>query len=292
MDSPKHLNLPSSKKAAVLYHNIFNYPLTKKELAKWEVNLKFLSAQSGLPAGRQVKIENSNRYYFIKGRKELINLRYQNEKESQKKLKIAQSAAKTLFKIPTIKFIGLTGSLAMNNANKNSDIDFLIITQEGLLWTTRLFTYFIIYFSYLIPNTKYLIPRRFGSKYEKDRLCLNMWLDEKDLFFEDHNLFTAHEIAQIVPLINKDYTYEKFLSKNKWVLNFWPKAGSTKYQISDLPAQAGIKYQKNILNTFEKIAFHLQYQYMKRKITHELITPTRALFHPRELSKNILKHLY
>ena len=53
-----------------------------------------------------------------------------------------------------------------------------------------------------------------------------MWLDESDMVWQrkDRNIYTAHEIAQIVPLINKDKTYEKFLSHNRWILDFWPNA--------------------------------------------------------------------
>ena len=44
-------------------------------------------------------------------------------------------------------------------------------------------------------------------------------------------------------------------------------------------------------NFLEKTAFKLQYLHMKNKITREVITPTRALFHPKDWGKIIMKKL-
>jgi hypothetical protein len=125
-----------------------------------------------------------------------------------------------------------------------------------------------------------------------------MWLDESDLIWskKDRNLYTAHEIAQIVPLIDKEKTYERFLWKNKWILDFWPNSirlQDTKIlRYKDTRAKnlvSGIQYL--ISKPIEKICYQLQLKYMKKKITREIITPTRALFHPQDWGKIVLKRL-
>lgn len=192
---------PAFKNTSVDYHNIFDYKLTEEEAIRWQYKKDLpLRGKSSLPS--------------VKGKSQL-----QREKYSKSKLLIAKKAASLISIIPTVKFVGITGSLAMNNAGKDSDIDLIIITKSGYLWTTRFLCYVLIW----LFNYKTRKPK---DKFEKDKLCLNMWIDQEDLVWnkKDRNIYTAHEIAQIVPLINKDGTYQKFIYLNKWILNYWPNA--------------------------------------------------------------------
>ncbi len=169
--------------------------------------------------------------------------------------------------------IAITGALAMNNASEDSDIDFLMITKKGSLWTTR-FLAIVLLKVFGIPRRKY------GDKRTRDRLCLNIWLDESDLAWSKNgrDIFASHEISQIIPLVNKDQAYEGFLSKNTWIADYWPNATSVK---------AGKEKERNkigkrgfVMRLVESLARKAQYWYMKDKITRETITSTRALFHP------------
>jgi predicted nucleotidyltransferase len=264
--------------ASVIYHDVFNYPLTKEELRRWKTGKNFQFSIFNFQTGEE------KGYFFKKGRNKLITLRLKREKISARKFEIAQKAAKVLSLLPTIKFIAVTGSLAMRNADRNSDIDLLIITQEGALWISRL-----ISLTSLIP-----LIRRSGDKNQKDKLCLNMWLTGNDLIWskDDRNVYTAHEIAQIVPLVNKDFTYERFLSVNKWILDWWPNAAkvqSAKCKVRSSCFLCTVCYA--LCAVFEQLAFWLQYQYMKSKITREVVTPTRAIFHPNDVGKEVLDKL-
>jgi hypothetical protein len=125
------------------------------------------------------------------------------------------------------------------------------------------------------------IPRRkYGERSTRDKLCLNIWLDESDLAWSksSRDIYTAHEISQVIPLANKEQAYERFLSKNTWIADFWPNATS---------ARAGKEKKRNkiekrgfAIRFIEPLTRKAQYWYMKDKITRETITPTRALFHP------------
>lgn len=273
----------ASNKTSLFYHNIFSYPLTDEDLKKWGVGRKFIINNF------QFSIKHKANFQFINGRQNIVNTRIQNEKSSKKKLIIAKEAAKTISKVPTVLFVGITGSLAMMNADKNSDIDLLIITKANTLWITRLLSYAVIW----LNGYK---TRKPEQKDEKDKLCLNMWLDESDLVWEekDRNLYTAHEIAQIVPLVNRESVYERFLFLNNWILNYWPKS----VRISSKQHVVSSK-QKSILHStfyilqaaFEKLSYIAQYQYMKSKISREVATPTRAIFHKNDWGKKILTTL-
>lgn len=267
------------EKLSVLYHNIFDYPLTFAELIRWSAGKSITGITD---------ITSKNGYYFVEGREKLIYKRFLRKRVSLKKMGIAKKASKVLSLIPSVKMVAITGSLAMGNSTNESDIDLMIVTKKGSLWSTRILAYLLLY------ATRYTL-RRPRTKSEQDALCLNMWLDESDLIFKDHNLYTAHEIAQIVPLINKDKTYEKFLLKNKWVLKYWPNAVriSSKHQVaSSMRKQNPLLHATYyVLLLFEKLAFFLQYQYMKPKITREVVTKTRALFHPQDWGKIVLSRL-
>ena len=265
--------LKFSNSTSIKYHEIFDYKLTKEELLKW-----------------QYKKEKSS----IKGVTSIKSkVRVEREKYSKPKLEIAKKAAKLISKIPTVKFVGITGSLAMMNSNRESDIDLMIITKMNTLWISRLSILLIL----LILRIPF---RRSGVRDEKNKLCLNMWLDEADLIWnkKDRNIYTAHEIAQIVPLYNKDNTYEKFLHLNRWILEFWPNSvavQSTKrlhHSVGKVHRHQKLSTTYYVLSTFlEKNAFNLQYHYMKPKITREVVTPTRAIFHPNDWGKVVIKKL-
>ncbi len=246
------------------YHKIFDYSLTKEEAVRWQYKYS-------LTTPRQSS-------HSIEDKSKKSKRRIQREWYSQQKLKIAKKSAKLISKIPSVLFVGVTGSLAMMNAEKNSDIDLLIITRKNMLWTTRALVYGVL------KVMGYQL-RKPEQKSEKDKLCLNMWLDETSLVWDrkDRNIYTGHEIAQIVPLINKKNIYEKFLFENKWILNYWPNAVTIQ----------SIKYiaHRNNINILEKIFFKLQYLYMKNKITTEIVTLNKAIFHKNDWGMTVKSKL-
>ena len=262
--------------ASLFYHDIFEYPLTMNELIKWSVGEKILSTDPSL------KINTKSGYFFLNDREGIVLKRLMRKRISVRKFEIAKEATRIFSLVPTIKMVAVTGALAMENAADESDVDLLIITKKSSLWTTRLLVY-------LLFKVFHFNVRKPKEKFQKDKFCLNMWLDEDHLSWpsQKRNIYTAHEIAQIRPLINKDLTYEKFISKNRWVQNFWPNT---------VKVDENLKFSKRRKTSFsfgitEKLAFWFQYRYMRKKITREIVTPTRALFHPVDWSKFVLQKL-
>ena len=260
---------------SVLYHDKFDYPLTLEELQRWRLG-NYLVIHS------RKEIERKGNFVFLKGRKEIITKRLLKEKISNKKVKLAKKAVKILAEIPTILMIGLTGSLAMGNADSASDIDLLIVTKKGTLWTTRALAYAVL----ALSGQK---TRRPNDKIQKDKLCLNLWLDESATIWKKRNLFTAHEIAQIKPLLNREKSYENFLQKNSWVRGYWPNALGA--QVKSVGSNKTNAIFNLACKVFEPFAFLLQYLYMKPKITKEQIHKNRAIFHPVDWSRFILRQL-
>lgn len=263
---------------AVVYHDLFDYPLTAPEVIKWSVGKQKLDRSLEVP-----EITEKDGYYFIAGKEGLIYKRVLKERISAKKIEIAKDAASLLKHISSVKGVFLTGALSMENASSDSDIDLMIVTKQNLLWTTRLITYLVLrIMNYAIRKPK--------DKEGKDQLCLNLWLDESALPWaqKDRNIYTAHEIAQVKPLLNKDFVYEEFIARNRWIRDYWPNA----VRVQDTKDKG---QRRNGLKTgtwLEKLAFRLQYLYMKSKITREIVTPHKAIFHPQNWAEVVVKRFY
>ena len=264
--------LSEAEKLSIYYHNLFDYPLNFSDLIKWSAGV-----HSGINNPAPI-INYKEGFYFLEGREGLIYKRVLRERTSRRKLKIAKRTGRILSLLPAVRMVAVTGSLAMNNSSDGSDIDLMIVTKKGNLWTTRLLVHLVLQ-ALLIP------VRRAGRRDERDKLCLNMWLDEGDVVWRERNLYTAHEIAQIVPLVNKESTYEKFLFKNRWIFKFWPNA------VKIVNYKLKTENSSRVLNIFELTAYKLQCLYMKSKVTREVVTPTRALFHPQDWGKVVLSRL-
>ena len=272
--------LGTSETASILYHDIFDYPLKVKEIIRWRVGKKGLSLFK-----KTKEVLNKDGLYCLKDKESLLYKRTLRERISNRKTEIAKKNASLLAKLPTVKGVFITGALAMNNAKEESDIDLMIITKRNRLWLTRLT-------SYLVLRMMNYAVRKPNDKDQKDKLCLNIWLDESALSWgkKDRNIYSAHEIAQVVPIVDKENVHQRFLQKNRWILDYWPSAvrlSSMQYVVRSMQKSILHSTFYVLLSWFNKLAFKLQYLYMKPKITREVVTLHKAIFHPRNWGKEI-----
>ena len=277
MVSPDKEFLGKEEIASVYYHNFFNYPLNANEIIKWSARI------SGPSMSSITSVLSKNGYFFVKGREGLIYKRALRERISDRKIKIAKKIASILAQIPTVLGVFITGALAMKNAEEESDIDLMIITKANTLWISRLISYLVIW----LLGFKIRKP---GNTSQKDKLCINIWLDEAVLSWSknDRNFYSAHEIAQIVPIINKNKIYQRFLQKNKWILNYWPRAVKI---LSAKDIKLKVQKPEHFISLLNTLTFKMQYFYMKSKITREVVALHKAIFHPKDWGKEVLDKL-
>ena len=270
------------------YHNIFDYPLTFQEIKQFFIKPSFLKSQPVLISLavnlkkliKEKKVAKRKEFYFLFGRKKIVDLRKSRKKISRQKIKKAQKIIKIINFIPWLKMIAISGALAMSNADKDDDIDFFIITANNRLWLTRLLIIIILEI--------FGQRRRPQQTKVKDKVCLNMFLDEKALVLAKtkRNLFTAHEICQLKPIFNRQQTYEKFINQNQWLKKYLANCLKFKKLKQDK-----IKLKKGLafFDFLEKLAYQCQKKYMSKKMTLEKISPHFAFFHPRNRAKEILR---
>jgi hypothetical protein len=286
----------------IIYADIFDYPLTAEEIYKYLIVDEEYPHPRGVsslhPGGEKPGVSitfntvaamiselqekqlicYADGLYMLAGKQKLATLRRRREKASRAKMLLAENLAQKLIKIPYVLGVFVTGALSMQNTDENEDIDLMIITKRNRLWTTRLLVTTYLEWKGIRRRP---IPHPRGVK---DKFCVNMYLDESALAVPENmqNLYTAHEIVQVKPLIHRGQIYERFLTANRWAKDYLPQA--IKWDTSH--AEPKVLTKQGI---GENIAFQIQAIYMKFRMTRESISPHAAFFHPRDTSSQVLK---
>ena len=146
------------------------------------------------------------KYYSLNNDFSSVERRIGGNKLAENYLIKAKLITNFISQFPYIRCVLISGSLSKNYMDKNSDIDYFIITAPNRLWIARLFfilTQKIIFFN----NTKYL--------------CFNYMIDTNAIELKDKSLFTATEIATVIPMYGGKY-YLKFLRENQWIRQHYP----------------------------------------------------------------------
>ena len=252
------MGLKSAMKRTITYANNFNSHININEIKK--------------------RLISKNVYSDKAIEEEISKLNWKNKKNKWQKIKIIKAkklASLINNKFGEILFLGISGSVAAAHPKKNDDIDMFIITKSNTLWKNRFFLRCWI-FNKNIPH------RKFNQTELKDQFCFNLWLDENCLEIPKsrQNLNNAMDLLLLLPLINKNNTYEKFLLANSWVKKF--VATGYEQEIKKCLISKILKNQinKNILREITNwFYFWPQYWYMKPKILKEKIGLHQAFFH-------------
>lgn len=257
---------------SLLYHDIFSFPLNKSELMRWSAGDVFKLRS------RVHRVYEGSGEYYLNGRLDLVKKKAKNTTASKRKMRLLSGAAQIFEEMDDIQMVAVTGSLAMLAAMPEADIDLMFITRRGSMWKSRLKAV------YSLKKSK--IPvRKAKSPDEADKLCLNVWMEEGDLVLDRklRSPYTAHEIAQILPIVNKNNTYKRFLGENSWTREYWPNAAEFASKVGSVG-----KSGNGLAN---ELAYRLQRAYMRPKRTRETVTRSRAFFHPFDWSARVESEL-
>jgi hypothetical protein len=217
---------------------MFDYALQEDELYRALIEQgasrqEFRSALAGL-LGRCLSREGS--YLTWLGRERLGRLRQQRSEAGRVLWRWAHRYGRWLACVPFVRMAAVSGSLAVENASGEADVDFFIITEKKRLWIAR----FCLVFLRLLTRS---LPRLFPVA-----ACPNYLLSLAALEIENRSLYTAHEVVQAVPLWGAE-AYQRFLLANAWVEDYLPNAGlaSPRFRPPPPPAHRLVRTAERLL---------------------------------------------
>lgn len=208
------------------YVDVFDYPLTAAEIHRY---LSAVAAPAGLVeellvAGRLVpaRVVASDGYYALAGREGIIDTRRRRAAIARRLWPVALAYGTLLAGLPFVRMVAITGSLAVDNVEENADVDYLIVTANDRLWLCRAFAILAVR----------LAARRGVS------LCPNYLLSERALVFRERNLYTAHELAQMIPISGAP-VYRQIRTLNAWTDAWLPNANDPPQLSTEAPGEVG-----------------------------------------------------
>ena len=195
----------------LLYADIFDYPLTPAEIHHYLIaeptTPEAVRAALASSAWLAARVTRVNGYFAVADRAEVGPLRDERQRYASSLWSKARRWAFLVGCLPFVRMVAVTGALAIDNSPAGDDIDFLIVAAPGRVWLARAMTIALV-----------RAARLFGVG-----LCPNYVLSQSALAQDRHDLFVAHDLAQMVPLVGHAM-YAEMRAANEWVVEFLPHA--------------------------------------------------------------------
>ena len=216
------------------YFDAFNYPLKKREiylfLPRACDNSEFENALQKLV--NESLLYRLGEFYSLQNNYSISQRRITGNEKAKRLLLIANKVAAFLSKFPFVKGVAISGSLSKNFADENSDIDLFIITKSNRLWISRTILHLFKKLTFLVDRQHYF--------------CMNYFIDEEKLGIAEKNVYTATEIATLMPLYGSQ-GFQAFFSANSWMKEFLPNNYMRISSAKDIPMSFGKRFAEAIL---------------------------------------------
>ena len=235
------------------YADVFDYPLTAHEVYRYLAwaNASFEDVTEVLTnTGVFSKIQN---YYTLPGREQIVETRERRAQVAWRLWPKAARYGRLIAALPFVRMAAVTGSLAMDNTDEGKDIDYLIVTAPKHLWTCRALS---------------LLVARL-AKLEGVNLCPNYLITTKALALDEHSLYVAHELTQMIPLSGMEI-YAEMRRLNDWTADYLPNAVT----LPEMPEGIRPLEKRSVLQKVCELLFRLAFPFadwfekweMERKI--------------------------
>ena len=185
------------------YFDIFHYPLTKNEIRQ-SLTSPFTEEEldqmlRGLLSRQSIFLHLG--FYSIHNTPMLAHRRTEGNARAEKMMPRAFSIGRFLYHFPFVRAIAISGSLSKNFADEKADIDFFIITKANRLWIARTIMHLFKKLTFITGHQHYF--------------CMNYYIDEEGMKIESQNIYTAIEIATLLPVSGKK-DLDNFFVINNW----------------------------------------------------------------------------
>lgn len=203
------LKLERSILKVITYFDLFNYPVSKEEIAFF---LDHPASQNDIAFIVDQLVDKQylfqfDEFYSLQDNPALLERRVKGNLRAKFMLARAHKISRFLYRFPFVRGIGISGSLSKNFADEKADIDFFIITSANRLWIARTFMH-------LFKKLTFLAGRQHW-------FCMNYYVDENALKIEEQNIFTATELITLMPVCGNG-VMDNFFRANDWAINYFP----------------------------------------------------------------------
>jgi len=198
--------------ATVTYRDLFEYPVTLNEIYRYLHGVRCDQEQVRAALGNEYFASNylstDGEFFALKNRAALFGLRRTRQIHAGQLWPRAQDHGARLASLPFVRMVAVTGSLAVDNPGDDADIDFLLVTDGGRLWSARAMA---------------KVLQQLDSRFASGEVCVNHLLSTRALVLEDRGLYVAQELTQMVPLYGLD-VYASLRDANPWTVDYLPNA--------------------------------------------------------------------
>jgi len=203
---------------ALAYADVFDYPLTAQEIRRYLPGREATLEEIERTLGEGETAATVGKYFMLPGREQIASVRRRREAVAARLWPRAARYGFILASLPFVRMVAVTGSLAVGNTEEGKDIDYMIVTAPGFVWTCRAMA---------------LIVTRV-ARLERVNLCPNYIVSLETLELSDRSSYVAHELAQMIPLSGREVC-ERMRRLNAWADDYLPNAKT----VLDVPKMVG-----------------------------------------------------
>jgi hypothetical protein len=193
---------------SVIYASLFDYPLTPAQLETGLIGVTADAAaiESWWRASELLRsaIEYRDGLYYPAGRGELVQTRMRREAVSRDLIERDQRILALVSRMPFVRMVALSGSLAHLNAEGSADLDLFVITAPNRVWSVTVATL--------------VISKLLGCR---KRVCMNYVVSENAMRVEPQDLFSANQIIHLQPIAGHE-VFARFVAENDFVSRVYP----------------------------------------------------------------------
>jgi hypothetical protein len=253
------------------YARLFQYPLTRTELRERLFDVKAGEAEFE-PVLEAIRYAPD---------KDLLALREERERISDRAILEVQGHLRTLASIPFVRMIAFSGSTAHRNMTTTEDVDLFIVAEDGKLWAM------------------FLIAMVWAkAKGLRKRLCMNYLISDAALPLFEHDVFTAQQAASLKPVYGKS-VYDRFIAANPFIARCFPNFDADRHRnlYSELETPKSKRFLEALLRLgpiqiVERLSRRILGRYLGRKAGPESelqLDARRLKLHLHSHKQDVLK---
>ncbi len=277
--------LQRSLLATLAYFDLFDYPLTLMELERYRYCFlenertpiigEILEALQGMPEA----VAERDGFWHLADRGDIVGIRERRYRLAEAKFAKARMVTRILRVIPSVRLVTVCNSLALSNADSESDIDLFVVARSGCLWVTRL----------IIVGALAALRLRPNRKSHADKVCMSFFVSERALdlsriAIRPHDTYLQYWVASLVPLYDAGGVFQHFLEQNIWIKHTVP--GALRARRSDTIKARWTERFLPLLRAFEPFAKKIQLRLFPAEIrvranqdNHVVISDDMLKFH-------------